>query len=1036
MNLFRGKTVVLMAAFVSVFFGSALFASGAHAFPAITWTDTIAEGRAAATETITSTGASSISLALVYQDQVVWAETFGLADKDSGVAPTADTMYGIGSTSKLVAAIAVMRLVDQKRVALDGPVTRYIKSFTMTSPKYKNITVRQLLNHSSGFPGTDYRNAQTNSPFPGYLDQVFTTLSASRLKNNPGYMNVYCNDGFTVLEKLISSVTGLPYTQFVQDEVFTPLGMEHSRYPLDYFPYGAFANTYSGGARQPQLFGNVFASGGLYSTPTDLAKLAIMLIGDGKTGDMQFLSRASVAAMTTDQTTGRFNPVKSYAMSYGLGLDSVVQPGLRAVHVTGWHKGGDIGAYSSTFLVAPKERLAAVVMGASGSFSSGSANVIAERILLRALVERGRIKAMPAKLNPPVLPVRTPLPGMLASIGGNYALYNDLIRVEAQPDKSLNISMWNTTTDLWDTTTGIKLRSDGWFATNEKPGAGFSFIVADGRRYLITRGVQGYGHYQDDSVYAQKIASTKALPTAWANRLSKKWLVANEKPEGGSWDSPLMSLKSMGNLLFVQGQGLEVVDPSLGNSVAGMMLLIPQANGRDLNDLVIETRSGEEWARLGSYLYRPKETVQGLNPSGDTVTIGSDGLAQWRSVTAGADITVSVVTKGPWRLYSSDLSQTIDRADGTKSAVLPAGNYYMVFHANATITTFPVSALQAMLDGSVSDAGLPGAILAIRTPTGSWVGAGGKASLTTGELMTPDMQVRLASVTKPLTAMLVMKLAEATILNLSDTVEKWLPGLLPSGNLMTIKMLLSHRAGVANVTDLSSFWTQLLSNPVKSWSSSEIVGMVHDLTPVFTPGDQFSYSNTGYYVLGLIVEAATGNTLAQEIENRILGPQGLTRTRLDRDGFMYAPSSHGHTWLPTTTLVTDNTDWNLSWDWTAGAGVSTGAEMLKLASAFYSGGIVNPITVELMTTPTEPGGYGLGIGRSVDTTVFNTTLIGHTGENPGTVTYWYYFPDYATTIFVAANRADTVTHAGQTTPIDANALTLAIFTKAWQILHP
>jgi hypothetical protein len=80
-------------------------------------------------------------------------------------------------------------------------------------------------------------------------------------------------------------------------------------------------------------------------------------------------------------------------------------------------------------------------------------------------------------------------------------------------------------------------------------------------------------------------------------------------------------------------------------------------------------------------------------------------------------------------------------------------------------------------------------------------------------------------------------------------------------------------------------------------------------------------------------------------------------------------------------------------------------------------------------------GYGLGIGKMENSSVFNATLIGHTGENPGTATYWYYFPDYGTTIFVAVNRSDAMTGPGQTVPVDGSAITGAIFLKAWEILR-
>jgi CubicO group peptidase (beta-lactamase class C family) len=576
--------------------------------------------------------------------------------------------------------------VDQKKVALDAPLTRYIKTFTMASPMYRKMTVRELLNHSSGFPGTDYRNAETFSPFTGYAAQVLSTLANARLKHKPGFMSVYCNDGFTVTEQLISSVTGKEYTQFVQDEILTPLGMAHSRYTLSDFPYGSYAQRYIGSTRLPQLFMNAFASGGLYSTPTDMAKIAIMMINGGKIGGTRFLSRASVEAMGIDQTSGRFNPVKSYTWSYGLGLDSVHQPGLRAVHVTAWHKGGDVTLYGSAIIVAPKEGLSAIVMGSSGNFNSDRATIIAERILLRALAEKGRIAAMPEPLNPKPLPLRRSSATFLSSVQGHYGNNDAAFRVEPQLDKSLNIMKWDTNTNTWaNYKTRLRLRSDGRFASDTDPGTAYSFKTAQGRQYLITRTIKGYGHYQDDEVFAQKIVASSDLPHSWANRSGRKWLMVNEHPDAVMWTTPFAQLMAVDNLLFVQTGGVQALDPFLGDSLAGMMLVIPQMDGRDLNDLVIETREGEEWVRFGSYLYRPRETIKALKTDGDTIELGAEGLAEWRTLTLDAAKTMSVVTNGAWKGFTSNLVLNCT-AVGTKSLTIPAGSYYLLFHSNASIS--------------------------------------------------------------------------------------------------------------------------------------------------------------------------------------------------------------------------------------------------------------------------------------------------------------------------------------------------------------
>ena len=110
------------------------------------------------------------------------------------------------------------------------PLVNYLPAFRMASPEYTQVTVRMLLNHSSGFPGTDYRGLFTFSPVPACSTQVLETLKGQRLKHHPGYLNTYCNDGFTLIEQLVLAVTGRSYARFVQDEIFGPLGMNHSSY--------------------------------------------------------------------------------------------------------------------------------------------------------------------------------------------------------------------------------------------------------------------------------------------------------------------------------------------------------------------------------------------------------------------------------------------------------------------------------------------------------------------------------------------------------------------------------------------------------------------------------------------------------------------------------------------------------------------------------------------------------------------------------------------------------------------------------------
>ena len=413
----------------------------------------------------------------------------------------------------------------------------------------------------------------------------------------------------------------------------------------------------------------------------------MMLIGGGRIGKERILSEASVAAMGVDQTLTNFNPVKAYGWSYGLGWDTVCQPGLGAVGVTGWQKTGDFGGLGTVIMVAPAEKLAVVVMGASGSFNSGSANQIAERILLAALAEKGRIPAMPVPLTFSPRPEKAASDEFLNSVSGYYACNDTFMRVQKE-SRTLNIAYYDATTNGWkDMMTGLKLRNDDRFSSDADPSQSIFFTTAEGRRYLVIRSVEGYGHYQDDLIYGQQVAAAGILPSAWTGRLGKKWLMTNENAEySDRWAAPLMQLYAVDNLLFAGTTGLQIVNPFLSASRAGMMLLIPQKYGKELNDVVIETRAGEEWIRFGSYLYRPQETIQAL--INGMVSVGTEGPAEWRSIDAtGVTKTVTItpsVAGGRWKIYNSDFTK-METGEGTKSVTLSGGKYYLLFHGIADV---------------------------------------------------------------------------------------------------------------------------------------------------------------------------------------------------------------------------------------------------------------------------------------------------------------------------------------------------------------
>jgi hypothetical protein len=422
-----------------------------------------------------------------------------------------------------------------------------------------------------------------------------------------------------------------------------------------------------------------------------------MFLGGGAAGGIRILSRASVAEMAVDQTVGTFNPIRSDAFAFGLGWDTVTEPGLRAVGFDGWNKGGDVNGYGAVIVVSPTAQLAAVVIGASlrvegrPGFGSVDATAIAHRILLRALEEDGRIPAFPSPL-PVVVPDVEAVPeGLLATIAGEYAASSAIVRLQADADGALLLSTLSEHGWMVDPHP-LKYRGAGWFSADETPLKSLTVVDAAGTRYLALRRPGGYGQFLDHELAAQRVHGTGGnLSAAWRVRLSRTWLLVNEAGDSLMWPTldprlRLATAPELDGLIAVRppfDPAFYIVDPSASDTVATMMLSIPQLAGRDLNDLDIVVRDGVEWTRFGSYVHRPLDAVPVL-PDGatSTVTIGPDGFAEWRAVaTAAAPVELDIETTGAWRLYDPAFA-SVASGKGSSRALLPAASglaYIMLF---------------------------------------------------------------------------------------------------------------------------------------------------------------------------------------------------------------------------------------------------------------------------------------------------------------------------------------------------------------------
>lgn len=149
-------------------------------------------------------GVNSVQYAIRDQGKVVLSGGLGVTEDGKQETVSKDTMYGIGSVSKVYSTAAVLMLVDAGKVDLDSPLTDYILDFQMADERYKQITTRMLMNHSAGLYGSHYKNSMlmADNDSQNY-DTLLENLRNERLKSDPGEYSVYANDGFQLLQLLV-----------------------------------------------------------------------------------------------------------------------------------------------------------------------------------------------------------------------------------------------------------------------------------------------------------------------------------------------------------------------------------------------------------------------------------------------------------------------------------------------------------------------------------------------------------------------------------------------------------------------------------------------------------------------------------------------------------------------------------------------------------------------------------------------------------------------------------------------------------------
>jgi CubicO group peptidase (beta-lactamase class C family) len=356
--------------------------------------NSIAELEAYVNILVEMTRPPGLSLVVVKDGEMVYSQSFGLADGPNRIPATTDTIYHWGSMTKPTTATAIMQLNERGALSIDDPVTEYLPDFNVLYPSNSSerITIRHLLNHSSGIsdPGDMLEFVhEEGEPFPDQVELTQRLLAGNnKLKFEPGTQAAYTNLGYTVLGAVVEAAAGQPHKDYAVENIFRPLRMEHADYVYNgetrqLAAVGSQPNGTISSAMLPMMgidtdvrvresvdsrmwfkHGNADFTGaaGVRSPTSDAARFVMAFLNSGELDGARILSPESVAMMFHEgyiapkggQTASLYKGVL-----HGLGW--MIWPDGERLRIM--HPGGVPLGFSATMQLYPEERLGIIIHG-------------------------------------------------------------------------------------------------------------------------------------------------------------------------------------------------------------------------------------------------------------------------------------------------------------------------------------------------------------------------------------------------------------------------------------------------------------------------------------------------------------------------------------------------------------------------------------------------------------------------------------------------------------------------------------------------
>jgi CubicO group peptidase (beta-lactamase class C family)/D-alanyl-D-alanine dipeptidase len=312
----------------------------------------------------------ALSIAIVEKNEIVYKHHFGFEHPKSGIAISDSTIVSAGSVSQLLITVAVMRLVEQGKVSLDSPVTRYLPELKIAHRFGRPLTLRNILSHHSGIV-REFLVGSSFDPTSPSLEHTVLSLNQTDLIYEPSTRFKYSNAGFAIAARVVERCSNKPFEQYIREEVLEPLDLRSSSFGVPGRMHDHLATSYlwtyhKNDWTAPRDWSPSSSGTNFYTTMSDLSLFALMILNNGRSGNgKQILQSASIDSLEQIQfaTPGQ-------SEGYGLGFSVGSLDGMTSYSQSGMSYG-----FSTSFKLVPQAQLGICV-----TTTVDCANIVCERI--------------------------------------------------------------------------------------------------------------------------------------------------------------------------------------------------------------------------------------------------------------------------------------------------------------------------------------------------------------------------------------------------------------------------------------------------------------------------------------------------------------------------------------------------------------------------------------------------------------------------------------------------------------------------------